>query len=207
MKYPAKFPAYNVLGLKSYTTKTSMTGNWFQCILLIMLLGKTLFFIQILVSKLLYCISFLLIIKRNFPHISYTPSCIGSQFLWFNNYITINNNSVHFKEFSSHNINFINQLFTSEGEFKNWNPVRREFQLTYSLSYKVTQISKAIPKIRKQIIRENRAETCAICLDHHLITIYFSVWKKLISRELHSILISKKMAYPLHSSIYSQVKI
>ena len=113
--------------------------------------------------------------KRNFSHISYTPSCIGSQFLWFNNYITIDNNSVHFKEFSSHNINFINQLFTSEGEFKNWNPVRREFQLTYSLSYKVTQISKAIPKIRKQIIRENRAETCAICLDHHLITIYFSV--------------------------------
>ena len=36
--------------------------------------------------------------KRSFSHISYTPSCIGSQFLWFNNYITIDNNSVHFNE-------------------------------------------------------------------------------------------------------------
>ena len=32
-----------------------------------------------------------------------------------NNYITIDNDSVHFKYFSSRNINFINQLFTSEG--------------------------------------------------------------------------------------------
>ena len=31
------------------------------------------------------------------------------------NYITIDNDSVHFKYFSSRNINFINQLFTSEG--------------------------------------------------------------------------------------------
>ena len=43
------FLAYNALGLKIYMTKTLMTG--FQCILLIMHLGKT-FFIQILVSKL-----------------------------------------------------------------------------------------------------------------------------------------------------------
>ena len=39
--------------------------------------------------------------KRNFSHISYTPSYIGSQCLWYNNYITIDNNSVHFKEFSN----------------------------------------------------------------------------------------------------------
>ena len=65
--------------------------------------------------------------KRNFFHISYTPSCIGSQFLWFIKYITIDNNSVHFKEFSSHIINFINQLFTSEGELKDWNHIKREF--------------------------------------------------------------------------------
>ena len=91
--------------------------------------GKTLFFIQILLSKLLYCISFLHFMhtffnyiqsqKRNFSHTSYTHSCLGSQFLWFNNYTTVDNNSVQFKEFSSHNINFINQLLISEGEFIN----------------------------------------------------------------------------------------
>ena len=35
--------------------------------------------------------------KINFSH-SYTSSCIGSQFLWFNNYIRTDNNSVRFKE-------------------------------------------------------------------------------------------------------------
>ena len=63
--------------------------------------------------------------KRNFSHISYTTSCIGSQFLWFSNYIRIDNNSVCFKEFSSHNVNLINQLFTSEGEFKDWIHIKR----------------------------------------------------------------------------------
>ena len=63
--------------------------------------------------------------KINFSHISYTPSSIGSQFLWFNNYITNDNNSVHFKEFSRHNINFINQLFSFVGEFKDWNHCKR----------------------------------------------------------------------------------
>ena len=37
--------------------------------------------------------------KRKFSHISYTASFIGSQFLCFNNYITIDNNSVHLRNF------------------------------------------------------------------------------------------------------------
>ena len=146
--------------------------------------------------------------KRN---ISYTPSCIRSQFLRFNNYRTIHNNSVHFKEFSSHNINFINQLFTSEGEFKDWNHIKRAFQLTDNLYYKFAQISHKIPKNWKQILRENRAETGSIYLDHHLIgnNLLLSL-EKLISKGLYSILISKEKAYPLHSSIlilYSQIEI
>ena len=84
--------------------------------------------------------------KETFCHFSHTTSCIGSQFLWFNNYITIDTNSVHFKEFSSHNINFINQLFTSEGEFKNWNHIKREFQYTNNLYYKFIQIPHATSK-------------------------------------------------------------
>ena len=139
-------------------------------------LGKTLFFIQILVSKLLYCISFILFMqnifqlwKRNVSHISYIPSFVGSQFIWFNNHITIDNNSVHFKEFSSYNINLVKPLFTSGRKFKDWNSIKKEFQLTDNLYYKFTQISRAISKKWKKILRENRAETCVIYLDYHLI--------------------------------------
>ena len=67
--------------------------------------------------------------ERNFSYLSYTPTCKESQFRWFNNYITTDNNSVHFKEFSSHIINFINQLFTSEVKFKYWNHINKEFQV------------------------------------------------------------------------------
>ena len=42
-------------------------------------------------------------------------------------YIAVDNNSVQFKEFSSQNIDFINWLFTSEVEFKDWDHIKREF--------------------------------------------------------------------------------
>ena len=126
--YLAKFLTYNALGLKNYTTKTPMNGNCFQWILLIMHLGKTFIqkkiFIQILVSKLLLNISYLLFTKTFFNYgketflisltLSYNP-------IWIS--IITDNNSVHFEEFSSHNNKFNNNLFTSEGEFKDWNHI------------------------------------------------------------------------------------
>ena len=85
--------AYNALGLKNYTTKT-LIGNSFQCILLIIHLGKTLFLIVISHSSLSFKMSVLHQFstfyanilqsqKRNFFHNSYIPSCIVSQSLWF----------------------------------------------------------------------------------------------------------------------------
>ena len=101
---------------------------------------------------------------------------------------------MHFEELSSHNINFINQLFTSEGEFKGWNHIKREFQVTDNLYYKFTQISHAIYKKWKQILRENRAETSAIYLYiYHLIKndLLLSLEKSTL-KELYLILITKK---------------
>ena len=54
--------------------------------------------------------------KRIFSHITYTPGCTGSQFLWLNNCITMDKISVHYKKYLSHNIKFMNQLFTFEEE-------------------------------------------------------------------------------------------
>ena len=36
-----------------------------------------------------FCINFLQLWKRNFSHVSYTPSCIESQFIWFKNYVIL----------------------------------------------------------------------------------------------------------------------
>ena len=63
-------------------------------------------------------------------------------------------------------------------------------------------MSHAVPKKWMQILRENRGEICVIYQDHHLFknNLLLSL-KKLTSKELYSILISEKIAYPLHSSI------
>ena len=63
-----------------------------------------------------------------------TPSCILSQFLWYDSYIKIgkkavysktfstrNNKIVYLKIFSTKNINLITKLFNSDGSLKNWN--------------------------------------------------------------------------------------
>ena len=107
---------------------------------------------------------------------------MGSQFLWFNNYITIDNNSVYF-----YNINFFNHLRTSEIELKDWNHIKREFQLNYNLYYKFKQILHEIPKKWMKTLREKRAKTYVMYLDHHLVknNLHLSLGK-LISKELYS---------------------
>ena len=46
------------------------------------------------------------------------PTSIYSQFLWYNSQILIENESVHFKCFSNKNVNFVKQLFNTDGTFK-----------------------------------------------------------------------------------------
>ena len=81
----AQFLAYSALGLKIFTTKTPMTGN-FQCILLIMDLGKTLFFSQILVSKHLYSISFLVFMQTFFNNRKTFPISLKLLVVWDPNF-------------------------------------------------------------------------------------------------------------------------
>ena len=106
----------------------------------------------------------------------------------------------------SDNINFINQLFTSEEELKDWNHIKREFQLTNNLYSKFTRISRAIPKKWKQILRENGAETCVKYQDQHLIknNLLLSL-EKLTSKELYSILISKKTSIPTSQQYFNSL--
>ena len=83
----SKFLAYNAFRLENYTTKTTMTGNWFQCISSIMVFRKTLFLsnLSFKTSLLHQFPTFYAYIfqwrRRNFSYISYSPSCIGHQVL------------------------------------------------------------------------------------------------------------------------------
>ena len=69
--------------------------------------------------------------------VSYTSSCIKSQFLWFNKDARISKKLFFFKDFSKQNINFIIQLFTSSADLKSWSVIKREFEvMPYSCPFK-----------------------------------------------------------------------
>ena len=106
----------------------------------------------------------------------------------------------------SHNINFINHLWTSDREFKDWNHIKREFQFNYNLYYKFTQILHEIPKKWMKILRKNRAKTYVIYLDIHLIKndLHLNL-EKLTSKELHSISISKKISIPTSQQYFKSL--
>ena len=62
-------------------------------------------------------------------------SCIASQQLWYNRFITINNKTVFFPQWSKSKLNFIGQLF-DEKKLKPWNELKEEFSLANTNHFK-----------------------------------------------------------------------
>ena len=58
-----------------------------------------------------------------------TPSCILSQFLRYSSYIQIDNKAGYLKFFSTNSVNFITQLFHSDGSLKHWKFLKTEYAL------------------------------------------------------------------------------
>ena len=64
--------------------------------------------------------------KKYFIGSPVTASCVLSQFLCYNSYIKTDNKAVYLKFFTAKNINFITQLFNTDGSFKNWKTLKTE---------------------------------------------------------------------------------
>ena len=78
-----------------------------------------------------------------------TPSGILSQFIWYNSYIKIDNKTVYLKCFAAKNINFITQLFNTDGSVKNWNILKTEYALQDKDQFCWLQLINAIQKCGK----------------------------------------------------------
>ena len=57
------------------------------------------------------------------------PSYILSQSLWYNQYIQIDQKSVHLAKFSDKNINTVSQLYYSNNFFINWDVLEERYKL------------------------------------------------------------------------------
>ena len=67
--------------------------------------------------------------KTFFSKTPETPSSILSQFLWYNIYIQIDERHVHLSRFSQNSLNFVSQLFDTNGTIKAWHLLKQEYHL------------------------------------------------------------------------------
>ena len=98
------------------------------------------------------------------------PSCILSEFLWFNKHINIGNENIFFKSFSEKNINFVNSIVADNGSFKKWEIIKNEYDLKNQDYFHYIQLIDAIPISWKKQLK-NLCENIdfLLCLDHHII--------------------------------------
>ena len=97
------------------------------------------------------------------------PSCILSQYLWYNANIQIDKTSIHFSRFSEKNINYVSQLFNNIDSIKKWHKFKGEYNLHQNSYFQWVQLTDSIPEKWKFIIKKNN-EVAAnlITHDHHL---------------------------------------
>ena len=92
--------------------------------------------------------------KKYFIASPITPSGVLSQFIWYNSYIKIDSKAVYLKSFSTKNINFVTQLFNTDGSVKNWNILKTEYALQNKDQFCWLQLINAIPEMWKKCIEQ-----------------------------------------------------
>ena len=126
------------------------------------------------------------------------PSTVACQFIWFNKHIQIDNKSIYLYNFSNRNLNFVGQLFDTDGKLKPWECVKHQFLLKNNMQFQYRQIIHALPQHWKETIKPFAGNLNNLYIqDHHLIkcnTIYNL--EKLNSKELYHMQLLLNMINP-----------
>ena len=77
------------------------------------------------------------------------PSCILSNFLWFNKHILIEKTSIFFRDFSDKGLNFVYQLFDNNGNVKSWSSIKEGFGFSNISNFKWQQLIYTLPPSKK----------------------------------------------------------
>ena len=134
------------------------------------------------------------------------PSVILSQFLWFNSQTQIGK-KVFFSSFSKRNINFVGQVFKTDGAVKPWKQLPEEYGLANKLKFKWIQLIHSLPKswIEQIFIDSGNWINLAI-QDHHLIKKHqILCLNKLDSKELYNIQLLPNILKPTSQAYFENV--
>ena len=107
--------------------------------------------------------------SSSFLAYSERPSCILSNFLWFNKHILIEKKSIFFRDFSDKGLNFVYQLFDNNGNVKSWSSIKEEFGFSNISNFKWQQLIYTLPPSWKKIIKETDNADNLLLPNHHLI--------------------------------------
>ena len=97
------------------------------------------------------------------------PSCILSNFLWFNKHILIEKKPILFRYFSDKDLNFVYQLFDNIGYVKSWSRIKEEFGFKNFSYFKWEQLIHALPPFWKKIIKETNIADNLLLPNPHFI--------------------------------------
>ena len=133
-------------------------------------------------------------------------SCIASQQLWYNRFITINNKTVFLPKWSKSNLNFIGQLFDDK-KLKPWNELRKEFSLANTDHFKYMQLCNAIPSSCKTSILIDSENTHGLVVYDPHIAINQTVHRifKLKAKFLYNLLLGKMEGRPTAQRYFSNL--
>ena len=86
--------------------------------------------------------------------ITETPSCVLSQYLWYNANTQVDKTSILFSRFSEKNIHYVSQLFNNNGPIKKLHEFKREYDLHDNHYFQWVQLAESIPEKWKFIIKK-----------------------------------------------------
>ena len=116
-----------------------------------------------------YCESFADLLLRKFSPATLL-STVVCQFIWNNKHIQIDNKSTYFYSFSNSNLNFVGQLFDTDGKLKSWDCIKHQFSLKNHMHFEYMQIIHALPQHWKESINNFARNLNNLYIqDHHLI--------------------------------------
>ena len=74
------------------------------------------------------------------------PPTVACQFVCHNKHTQIGNKSIYLYNPSNRNLNFIGQLFDTDGKLKSWECVKHQFLLKNNMLFQYRQIIHALPQ-------------------------------------------------------------
>ena len=129
------------------------------------------------------------------------PSCIRSNFLWFNKHILIEKKPIIFRYFSDKSLNFVCQLFDNNGNVKSWSIIKEEFGFNNFSIFKWQQLIYALPPFWK---KNKRNRYCRQSITSKSQNTLIGI-EKLNSRQFYSLLVYTHSFTPTYQKYFIEL--